>query len=49
MAVQTPPQVTRMSIDEVRRRMNELLFVDARSATALAPPQSAANPGRDSP
>ncbi len=35
MAVQTPPQVTRMSIDEVRRRMNELLFVDARSATAL--------------
>ncbi len=24
-----------MGIDEVRRRMNELVFVDARSATAL--------------
>ena len=35
MAVQTPAQVTRMSIEEVRRRMNELVFVDARSVTAL--------------
>ena len=36
MAVHTIPQVTRMSLDEVRHRMNELVFVDARSATALS-------------
>ena len=36
MTVQTPSQVTRMSIDEIRRRMSELVFVDARSATALS-------------
>ena len=36
MAVHTTPQVTRMSLDEVRHRMNELVFVDARSATALS-------------
>ena len=35
MAVQTPQQVTRMSIEEARRRTNELVFVDARSETAL--------------
>ena len=36
MAGQTASQVTRMSIDEVRHRMNEVVFVDARSATALS-------------
>ena len=36
MAAQTASQVTRMSIDEVRRRIKELVFVDVRSATALS-------------
>lgn len=36
MAVHTPPQVMRMSIGDVRRRLNELVFVDTRSATALS-------------
>lgn len=36
MTGQTASQVTRMSIDEVRHRMNELVFVDARSTTALS-------------
>ena len=36
MTVQTPSQVTRISIDGARHRMNELVFVDARSTTALS-------------
>ncbi len=36
MAAQAASQVTRMSIDEVRHRMNEFVFLDARSATALS-------------
>lgn len=36
MAGQSKTPIRRIAIDEVRRRMNELVFVDARSATALA-------------
>lgn len=36
MTAQAASQVTRMSIDEVRRRMDELVFVDTRSATAFS-------------
>ncbi len=33
---QTKSQVTRITIEEVKRRRKELVFVDARSATSLA-------------
>lgn len=36
MAAQTASPVTRTGIDEVRHRMNELVFVDTRSATSLS-------------
>jgi len=36
MAVRTKFQVKRLPVDEVRERMKEFVFVDARSATALA-------------
>lgn len=36
MAVRKPPQVTRMSIDEVRNRIGRAGFVDAPSAPALS-------------
>ncbi len=36
MAVRTKSQVQRIALEEVRQRMKELVFVDARSATALA-------------
>jgi len=35
MAIQTKTQIHRISIDEVRRRIKQLVFVDARSATSL--------------
>jgi rhodanese-related sulfurtransferase len=34
MATQTKPTVRRISLEEVRKRRKELIFVDARSATA---------------
>lgn len=36
MAAQTKPKIERIGIDEVQRRMKDVVFVDARSATALA-------------
>jgi len=36
MATQTKTPIRRISLDEVRQRMKQLVFVDARSATALA-------------
>jgi rhodanese-related sulfurtransferase len=36
MAVQARPKIERIGIDEVKRRMKNLVFVDARSATALS-------------
>ncbi len=36
MAKQTTPGIRRISLDEARNRMKELIFVDARSATALS-------------
>jgi rhodanese-related sulfurtransferase len=36
MAVRTKFQVKRLPVDEARERMKEFVFVDARSATALA-------------
>lgn len=35
MAAQTRTQVSRIKVDEARRRMKELVFVDARSASAI--------------
>ncbi len=35
MAAQTQNKVNRIKIDEAARQMNEIVFVDARSATAL--------------
>lgn len=35
MATQIKTPIRRISIDEVRQRMKQLVFVDARSATAL--------------
>jgi rhodanese-related sulfurtransferase len=35
MATQGRVQIRRISVDEVRKRKKELVFVDARSATAL--------------
>ncbi len=36
MAIKERTPVRRIGLDEVRRRMEELVFVDARSATALS-------------
>ncbi len=36
MATKIKTPIRRISIDEVRQRMKKLVFVDARSATALA-------------
>jgi rhodanese-related sulfurtransferase len=36
MAIRTKSQVKRIALDEASRRMKEFVFVDARSATALA-------------
>ena len=36
MATQTKTPIRRISIDEVRQGKNQVVFVDARSATALA-------------
>lgn len=35
MTAQTKTQVSRIKVDEAGRRMKEIVFVDARSATAL--------------
>ena len=35
MAISHKPEITRIGIDEVRRRKAELVFVDARSASSL--------------
>ena len=35
MAAQTKTQISRIKIEEAARKMKELVFVDARSATAL--------------
>jgi rhodanese-related sulfurtransferase len=35
MATQTKTQISRIKVEDLRRRMKELVFVDARSATAL--------------
>lgn len=34
MATRSKTQISRIDIDDVRRRVNELVFVDARSATS---------------
>ncbi len=36
METQTRTKIPRISLDDVKRRMNEIVFVDARSATALS-------------
>jgi len=36
MAAQPKTQIHRIDLNEVRRRMKDLVFVDARSATALS-------------
>lgn len=36
MAKQTKAKIRRISLDEARAQMKELIFVDARSATALS-------------
>lgn len=36
MASEAKNKVSRIGLDEVKRRMQELVFIDARSATALA-------------
>jgi rhodanese-related sulfurtransferase len=36
MATQTKPKIRRIGLDEARTRMRELIFVDARSVTALS-------------
>ncbi len=36
MATQTKPKIRRIILDEVRKRMKKMIFVDARSATALS-------------
>ncbi len=36
METRTRTKVPRISLDDVKRRMNEIVFVDARSATALS-------------
>jgi len=36
MAAPSKSQIPRIAMDEVRQRMTDLVFVDARSATALA-------------
>lgn len=36
MATQTKPKIRRISLDEARTRLKDLIFVDARSTTALS-------------
>ena len=36
METRTRTKVPRISLDDVKRRMDEIVFVDARSATALS-------------
>ncbi len=36
MVTQIKPKIRRISLDEVRTRMKDLIFVDARSTTALS-------------
>ncbi len=36
METRTRTKIPRISLDDVKRRMNEIVFVDARSATALS-------------
>ena len=36
MEARTRTKITRISIDDVRKKLNEVVFVDARSATALS-------------
>ncbi|HEX7362426.1 MAG TPA: hypothetical protein VF283_18190 [Bryobacteraceae bacterium] len=36
MASQAKAQIRRIGLDEVKQRMKDLVFVDARSATAIA-------------
>jgi rhodanese-related sulfurtransferase len=36
MATQTKPTVRRITLEEVRKRRKDLIFVDARSETALS-------------
>lgn len=36
MEIRTRTKIPRISLDDVKRRMNEVVFVDARSATALS-------------
>lgn len=36
MPDQNKEKVSRISIDDIKKRMDEIVFVDARSATALA-------------
>ncbi len=36
METRTTTRISRISLDDVKRRMNEIVFVDARSATALS-------------
>ncbi|MGE5109544.1 MAG: rhodanese-like domain-containing protein [Acidobacteriaceae bacterium] len=36
METRTRAKISRISIDDVKKRMNEVVFVDARSATALS-------------
>jgi rhodanese-related sulfurtransferase len=36
MSTEVKQKVSRISIEDVKKRMNEVVFVDARSATALS-------------
>ncbi len=36
MATSTKAKISRISIDDIKKRMGEIIFVDARSTTALA-------------
>ncbi len=36
MSTEVKPKVSRISLDEVKKRIDEVVFVDARSATALS-------------